>query len=65
MTKIKNEPIVLEEPLLAKLLFAAAWLVLAWRTSGWIGLDRWLLPSLGPPWKPGRLFVPRKQTATA
>lgn len=39
------------------MLFAiATWLVLAWRTSGWIGLDRWLLPWLGTPWRPGRLF---------
>jgi thiosulfate dehydrogenase [quinone] large subunit len=39
------------------LLFAiATWLVLAWKTAGWIGLDRWLLPALGTPWSPGRLF---------
>ena len=31
-------------------------LILAWRTAGWIGLDRWLLPLLGTPWQPGRLF---------
>ena len=47
------------------LLFAiATWLVLAWRTSGWIGLDRWLLPWLGTPWKPGRLFAARKEIMT-
>jgi thiosulfate dehydrogenase [quinone] large subunit len=35
------------------LLFAiATWLVLAWKTAGWIGLDRWLLPALGTPWRP-------------
>jgi thiosulfate dehydrogenase [quinone] large subunit len=46
------------------LLFAiATWLVLAWRTSGWIGLDRWLLPALGTPWKPGRLFAARNKVA--
>lgn len=40
------------------LLFAiATWLVLAWKTAGWIGLDRWLLPALGTPWRPGRLFI--------
>lgn len=40
------------------LLFAiATWLVLAWKTAGWIGLDRWLLPMLGTPWRPGRLFA--------
>ena len=39
------------------LLFAiSTWLVLAWKTAGWIGLDRWLLPALGTPWRPGRLF---------
>lgn len=25
-------------------------LVLTWKTAGWIGLDRWLLPLLGSPW---------------
>ena len=39
------------------MLFAiATWLVLAWRNAGWIGLDRWLLPALGTPWKGGQLF---------
>lgn len=32
-------------------------LVLAWRNAGWIGLDRWLLPALGTPWQPGRVFT--------
>ena len=31
-------------------------IILAWKTAGWWGLDRWLLPLLGTPWKPGRLF---------
>ena len=34
-------------------------LMLAWKTAGWIGLDRWLLPALGMPWDGGQLF--RKQ----
>lgn len=34
----------------------ATWLVLAWKTAGWIGLDRWLLPALGTPWSPGFVF---------
>lgn len=34
----------------------AVLLVLAWKTAGWWGLDRWLLPLLGTPWQPGRLF---------
>lgn len=32
-------------------------LILAWRTAGWIGLDRFLLPYLGTPWKKGKLFT--------
>lgn len=31
-------------------------LVLAWRVAGWVGGDRYLLPLLGVPWKPGRVF---------
>ena len=27
--------------------------------SGWIGLDRWLLPMLGTPWRPGALATQR------
>jgi thiosulfate dehydrogenase [quinone] large subunit len=39
------------------ILFAmATWLVLAWKTAGWWGLDRWVLPALGTPWSPGYLF---------
>ncbi|MBI4494919.1 MAG: DoxX family membrane protein [Chloroflexi bacterium] len=33
-------------------LFALAiWLMLAWKTAGWWGLDHWLLPLLGTPWQ--------------
>jgi thiosulfate dehydrogenase [quinone] large subunit len=28
-------------------------LIMAWKTAGWIGLDRWLLPAMGTPWQPG------------
>jgi len=39
------------------MLFAlSVFVILAWKTAGWWGLDRWLLPLLGTPWKPGRLF---------
>lgn len=31
-------------------------IVLAWRTAGWYGLDRFILPLLGVPWKLGKLF---------
>jgi thiosulfate dehydrogenase [quinone] large subunit len=38
------------------LLFLQVFLVLAWKVAGWIGLDRWLLPLLGTPWRPGSMF---------
>lgn len=31
-------------------------LIMAWKTAGWLGLDRWVLPALGTPWKPGLIF---------
>jgi thiosulfate dehydrogenase [quinone] large subunit len=31
-------------------------LILAWKTAGWIGLDRWALYYIGTPWQPGTLF---------
>ena len=31
-------------------------LVLAWRNAGYYGVDRVLLPALGTPWEPGKLF---------
>ena len=30
---------------------AAIGLMLAWRVAGWYGVDRWLLPMLGTPWR--------------
>lgn len=48
------------------MLFAiATWLVLAWRNAGWIGLDRWLLPAVGTPWKAGRLVEMRRTVKLA
>jgi thiosulfate dehydrogenase (quinone) large subunit len=38
------------------LLMLSIFLVLAWKTVGWWGLDRWLLPALGTPWRPGQVF---------
>lgn len=39
------------------MLFALSVLIiLAWKTAGWLGLDRWLLPLLGTPWRPGMMF---------
>src|SRR5439155_1367259 len=31
-------------------------LILAWRNAGYYGLDRYVLPALGTPWRPGTLF---------
>jgi len=31
-------------------------LILAWKVAGWLGLDRYLLPMLGTPWKAGKVF---------
>jgi thiosulfate dehydrogenase (quinone) large subunit len=33
----------------------ATWLVLAWKTAGWLGLDRWILPRLGKFWSPSKV----------
>ena len=38
-------------------------LIMAWKTAGWWGLDRWLLPLLGTPWQPGRVF--RRETVAS
>lgn len=38
------------------LLLIGIFLILAWRTAGWWGLDRWVLPALGTPWAPGLVF---------
>jgi thiosulfate dehydrogenase [quinone] large subunit len=36
-------------------------LILAWKTAGWWGLDRWILPALGTPWSPGLVFREEKR----
>jgi thiosulfate dehydrogenase [quinone] large subunit len=38
-------------------------LILAWKTAGYYGLDRWLLPMLGTPWKIGYLLNPEQRTS--
>jgi thiosulfate dehydrogenase [quinone] large subunit len=45
------------------LLMGAGILLLAWKTAGWWGLDRWVLPVLGTPWRPGLIFANAKATA--
>lgn len=49
------------------LFVVAVLLILAWKTAGWIGVDRWLLPMLGTPWAPGPVlnFPPFRKTAKA
>jgi len=32
-------------------------LILAWKVAGYYGVDRFLLPALGAPWRPGTLFL--------
>ena len=39
-------------------------LMMAWRTAGWWGADRWILPLLGRLWKPGWLFEQTPGTRT-
>ena len=45
------------------LLAIAVMLILAWKTAGWWGLDRWILPALGTPWRPGYVFQEGSQEA--
>jgi thiosulfate dehydrogenase [quinone] large subunit len=35
----------------------AVLLILAWKTAGWYGLDRFVLPLLGTPWRPGPVRI--------
>jgi thiosulfate dehydrogenase [quinone] large subunit len=45
------------------LFFVAILLILAWKVAGYWGLDRWLLPMLGTPWRPGKVFREPEPTA--
>jgi len=47
------------------LLFLALFIILAWKTAGWWGLDRWILVDLGTPWSPGLAFRTRRTKGTA
>jgi len=38
------------------LFFLAVLLMLGWQVAGYYGADRFILPILGAPWKPGKLF---------
>jgi thiosulfate dehydrogenase (quinone) large subunit len=48
-------------PVITLLFGAVVWLVLAWKTAGWIGFDRWLLPLIGMPWRGGELLGERTE----
>ena len=37
--------------------------MVAWRAAGYYGVDRWLLPRLGTPWRPGTAFTGRSDSA--
>ncbi len=45
------------------LLTVAIMLILAWKVAGYYGLDYYLLPALGTPWNPGKVFRGRLATA--
>ncbi len=40
-------------------------LILAWKTAGYLGVDRVLLPILGTPWRPGMVFGAEKAAQRA
>ena len=42
----------------------AVGLMLAWKVAGYYGVDRYLLPRLGTPWRPGALFLGGRTAAT-
>lgn len=44
------------------MLLLAFFLILAWRTAGWWGVGRWVLPALGNPWQPGTIFRKEEKT---
>ena len=47
------------------LLAVAILLILGWKVAGYYGLDRYLLPVLGTPWRPGRMFTHKSQILPA
>jgi thiosulfate dehydrogenase [quinone] large subunit len=47
------------------LLFLSIFIILAWKTAGWWGLDRWVLVDLGTPWSPGLAFQKKSSEKVA
>jgi thiosulfate dehydrogenase [quinone] large subunit len=46
------------------LFLLAILILLGWKVSGYIGVDRWLLPALGTPWHRGAVFT-KEESAEA
>jgi len=47
------------------LLFTGAiLLILSWKVAGYYGLDRYLLPAVGTPWQPGRMFAEQEPSGS-
>ncbi|MFQ5912021.1 MAG: DoxX family protein [Nitrospinota bacterium] len=42
----------------------AVFLILAWKIAGYWGVDRWLLPALGTPWKRGMVSQHEREDTT-
>jgi thiosulfate dehydrogenase (quinone) large subunit len=40
-------------------------LILGWKVAGYYGLDRYLLPMIGTPWRPGKAFLGHHEVAHA
>jgi thiosulfate dehydrogenase [quinone] large subunit len=40
-------------------------IILAWKTAGYVGMDRWVLPLLGTPWHAGKIFHKTEATPAA
>ncbi|MDO8601543.1 MAG: DoxX family membrane protein [bacterium] len=38
------------------MVLVSLFLILAWKVAGYWGVDYWLLPNLGTPWRPGKVF---------
>ncbi len=47
------------------LFFAGILLILAWKNAGYLGIDRFLLPALGTPWKQPALEAPLADATVA
>jgi thiosulfate dehydrogenase [quinone] large subunit len=46
------------------LFFAGILLILAWKNAGYLGVDRYLLPMFGTPWRQTKLATPSAPVAT-